>query len=651
MFIVYFCVTSFAQTTTSTQSIQVEEGWNLLSLPVIVADGRKSSLFPTAISDAFIYENSYQPQDTLENGFGFWLKFGSSETIPITGDMILEDTIEVRTGWNIIGSLTALVAVSNIKSDPPDIITSQFFCYNQAGVYQETNIIQPSKGYWVKVNKNGSIILHTQVCPETPTVTYSGKTYNTVKIGNQCWLKENLNVGTMINGNQDQTDNSIIEKYCYGNNPANCNTYGGLYQWDEAMQYTTSEGSQGICPPHWHIPTNVEFETLKASVNNDGNALKAIGQGYGDGAGTDTSGFSALLAGGRNDNGFFSILGWFTHFWSSTEISTSNAYRMDLDSSGSSITLYSTEKDFGYSIRCLKNETNSPPSQPSNPIPTNNESNVYINTNLQWTCSDPDGDPLTYDVYFGTVNPPATKVSSNQTDTSLVRNGLTDGTQYFWKVVAKDNYGDSAVGPVWSFITQSGGGSPCVGIPTVTYGGKTYHTVQIGSQCWLKENLDVGTMIDSMQDQTHNLVTEKYCYRNDPSNCDTYGGLYQWDEAMQYTTTEGTKGICPTGWHIPTHSEFQILKTTVANDGNALKEVGQGNYAGAGTNTSGFSALLSGVRYIDGYFINLGYYADFLSSTTSFISHYHIELSAYSSLIDFRYNYHGFGFSVRCVKD
>jgi uncharacterized protein (TIGR02145 family) len=83
----------------------------------------------------------------------------------------------------------------------------------------------------------------------------------------------------------------------------------------------TNEGTQGICPDGWHIPTLAEFETLKATVNNDGNALKAIGQGTGDGAGTNTSGFSALLTGLRSVYGDFNGLGFTTDFWSSTEYS------------------------------------------------------------------------------------------------------------------------------------------------------------------------------------------------------------------------------------------------------------------------------------------------------------------------------------------
>ncbi|MBK9099116.1 MAG: T9SS type A sorting domain-containing protein [bacterium] len=189
-------------------------------------------------------------------------------------------------------------------------------------------------------------------CPDCPTVLYEGKTYHTVKIGTQCWLKENLEAGIYIPGSQNATNNGIIEKYCYNNDPNNCNTYGGLYHWNEAMQYITSN-AQGICPPGWHIPTLSELLTLRATVNNDGNALKAVGQGIGSGAGTNISGFSALLAGYRYGNGVFYGLGEGTLFWGSTE-SSSEAYILSLGSEGGDIYIYSTDKSFGFSVRCLK---------------------------------------------------------------------------------------------------------------------------------------------------------------------------------------------------------------------------------------------------------------------------------------------------------
>ncbi|MEY4866868.1 MAG: hypothetical protein RLY64_1122, partial [Bacteroidota bacterium] len=105
----------------------------------------------------------------------------------------------------------------------------------------------------------------------------------------------------------------------------------------------------------------------------------------------------------------------------------------------------------------------------------------------------------------------------------------------------------------------------------VTYAGESYPTVQIGTQCWFQKNLNVGTMILGANDQTNNSTLEKYCYNNDPSNCAIYGGLYQWAEAVQYQNgasntaspspafSGNVKGICPTGWHVPSDGDWCTL--------------------------------------------------------------------------------------------
>jgi uncharacterized protein (TIGR02145 family) len=209
-------------------------------------------------------------------------------------------------------------------------------------------------------------------------IYYSGQVYNTVTIGSQVWLKENLNVGTMINsltggddGDGNQTKNLIIEKYCYNDNVDidYCATYGGLYQWAEAVQYLNGATNisspdpaflgnvQGKCPTGWHIPTIAEFQTLKAAAS--GNALKAVGQG--NGTGTNTSGFSALLAGDRVNEFNFGNLGNSTYFWSSTE---KTAEYSGYDATFALfLYLYDNEiisdigvdsKGLGFSVRCLK---------------------------------------------------------------------------------------------------------------------------------------------------------------------------------------------------------------------------------------------------------------------------------------------------------
>lgn len=183
----------------------------------------------------------------------------------------------------------------------------------------------------------------------TSTITYGGTTYNTVQIGTQCWFKENLNVGTKINPNSNQTDNQIIEKYCYGDNEANCTAYGGYYQWNEAMQYVATLGARGICPRGWHIPTQAEYTTLQTYVSDDGNALKAVGQGDG----TNTSGFSALLAGFNYPGSGFSNFNANAYFWFSENGFTTykNGF---LISGGTTIGLQFSNVAAGFSIRCLK---------------------------------------------------------------------------------------------------------------------------------------------------------------------------------------------------------------------------------------------------------------------------------------------------------
>lgn len=395
-------------------------------------------------------------------------------------------------------------------------------------------------------------------------ITYAGKTYNTVQIGNQCWLRENLDVGTFVistaTGSQmpihsDMSDNGLIEKYCYQNDPNNCDLYGGLYDWKEAMQYTTTPGAQGICPPNWHIPTREDLHRLVSSVGNDGNSLKEVGQGNGGGTGTNTSGFSALMSGFRDPWGSFYEGGSSFHFWSTTPSPFWDAYKMNLSAGISTIYIdYNYWENYGMSVRCIY----SPPV----------------------SCPD-----------------------------------------------------------------------------TITYLGKTYTTVLIQSQCWLKENLNVGTKIDGNQNQTNNSIVEKYCYNDQESNCDSYGGLYQWNEAMQYASIEPginevVQGICPEGWHIPNKTELETLESGLGNDGNALKALGQGTGSGAGTNTSGFSALLVGTRhYIYGF--------SGLLTKTQFWSSYSLQgdnaiemkLDAWLGSIDLGTDNMAHGYSIRCLKN
>src|SRR5680860_1181216 len=89
---------------------------------------------------------------------------------------------------------------------------------------------------------------------------------NWLAVGTQVWAKANLNVGTMVTGVTAQTNNATLEKYCYSDTESNCTTYGGFYQWDEAMQYVTTQGAQGICPAGSHIPSDNDWKILEMQL-------------------------------------------------------------------------------------------------------------------------------------------------------------------------------------------------------------------------------------------------------------------------------------------------------------------------------------------------------------------------------------------------
>lgn len=481
------------------------------------------------------------------------------------------------------------------------------------------------------------------------------KEYHTVEIGTQCWLKENLDVGTKIPGTQNSANNGIMEKYCYNDNTLNCNTYGALYQWDEAVQYNSNSQVKGLCPDGWHVPTKGEFNILKSAINADGNSLKRQDQGVGNGAGTNTSGFTALLGGGKNSVGEYYAMNSRTFFWSSTANNNEigEAWYLKLDYAGPNIPLSATKKKIGFHIRCLKNSI---PGATIIDIPTliqpaNGDVNQQTNITLVWNSA---SGASSYELQVSTDNGFTNLVfnQSGLTTTSQQVTNLNNSTVYYWRVRAFNSSGASDWSDVWMFTTIHGAFTPCPGIPTVYYSMKTYHTIKIGNQCWLRENLDYGNKISSNNNQTNNGAVEKYCYNNNVANCAQYGALYQWGEAMQYVSAEESRGICPQGWHIPSKQEFQTLLSEVNNNAIPLVREDQGQYC-VGTNLSGFSALLGGYRYLDGTSHWLGNMTHFWTSTELTQTYLHaqsVQLFPNSQPI-FNYWDKNFGYSIRCIKD
>jgi uncharacterized protein (TIGR02145 family) len=193
--------------------------------------------------------------------------------------------------------------------------------------------------------------------------------YNVVTIGTQTWMAENLKVGTPIISQQNQADNHIIEYYSYENLDSNYVIYGGLYQWDEMMQYQPADNktigtTQGVCPDGWHIPTNTEWLTLIYEIEANGGKLKEKGtarwKSPNVGA-TNEFGFSALPGGffGWEESDFerkFDSIYYGGNWWSSTKEQSDITIWWNLSSSSSSLQPQTWIGPFGCSVRCVQDQ-------------------------------------------------------------------------------------------------------------------------------------------------------------------------------------------------------------------------------------------------------------------------------------------------------
>jgi len=173
---------------------------------------------------------------------------------------------------------------------------------------------------------------------ETMHLEYGSKTYRTVKIGNQIWIAENLNYAG---------PNGDIGKY-YEDDPANGEKYGRLYTWEEAMK---------ICPPGWHLPSDVEWQELVDFVGSGktaGKKFKSISGWNKNGNGTDDYGFSALPGGYGHSDGSFYDAGNSGNWWSTTEYGASHAWYLDMNYDIEYVGWEYDFKTYLLSVRCVR---------------------------------------------------------------------------------------------------------------------------------------------------------------------------------------------------------------------------------------------------------------------------------------------------------
>ncbi len=213
------------------------------------------------------------------------------------------------------------------------------------------------------------------LCPSTVT-DFNGNIYNTVQIGTQCWMKENLKVRNYKNGTSITlvTDNAAWKDItssarCWYNNDSAtyAATYGALYNW-----YAV-DNSSGLCPTGWHVPNELEWQTMEMFLGMTQSQANSIGWRGTDEGGkmkeaglthwnspntgaTNSSGFTALPGGNRfNIDGYFYGIRGNGFWWSSTANSTASAWSRGLGGSYSNVARDDSGKKNGFYVRCLRN--------------------------------------------------------------------------------------------------------------------------------------------------------------------------------------------------------------------------------------------------------------------------------------------------------
>lgn len=147
-----------------TRVVSYNAGWNLLSVPLITNDMRKTTLFPDAVSSAFAYQDGYYIDDTLKLGKGYWLKFNDQGSVNVIGYKAQNYSINLNAGWNLFGVFDFSVQANDVITSPPNIIASSFFKYDKG--YKIAEALEVGKGYWIKLSQAGTLTFPSYIAKE-----------------------------------------------------------------------------------------------------------------------------------------------------------------------------------------------------------------------------------------------------------------------------------------------------------------------------------------------------------------------------------------------------------------------------------------------------------------------------------------------------
>lgn len=497
-------------------------------------------------------------------------------------------------------------------------------------------------------------------CGIDSIIDYDGNIYHTVEIGQQCWMKENLRTthyedGTVI---PIGTINSETVAYRYepGGSFLNVPTFGYLYNWAAVMHGTASSNTnpsevQGICPSGWHVPSYAEWMQLTNYVGSQNQYIcegdntyiaKALVANTRWESGTldhpcsfiyyppsnNATGFTAFPA-GYFKNGSVDFR-YSAYFWSSTtDYGNLAAYLYEISSRAYTPQFYAWLPKCSFSVRCLLDDAGLNDSIAVIPVVTTKAMSHITTTSADcfgMVTASGGAEVSARGVCWSTSpNPTVSDSHTNDGDGtgafSSNITGLSANTTYWVRAYATNCAGTS-YGQVKSFTTPS---PITCGIDSITdYDGNYYHTVLIGQQCWMKENMRTTHYTDGTPILEGTVPSDSIPYRYTPQNqsynVPLYGYHYNWTATVRENIPAGVEpgdvqGVCPTGWHVPNRMEWIQLRNYVVNHlqpsytaamalastvgwqgGDTFGAIG---YNLSANNTSGFTAMPAGWTFCD----------------------------------------------------
>ncbi len=429
---------------------------------------------------------------------------------------------------------------------------------------------------WGNIQK---VNVHGFICGVEKLTDIDNNKYATVKMGNQCWMAENLRTRTDLSYNTPNKDDN------------NVGTYGLLYTWNTATKRQASDEThpmvQGICPKGWHIPRKDEWETMTKYVfdqpyyrcgscstweENTGCIAKALASttGWQTSAGnpclpgSDTStnnstGFNAMPAGSCFYN-FFTSHNTYSGFDSLAIFHTSTLVEYEnIDDCEWTANIYGDSLNFKYRINVFKDDNYLSVRCVADSIyplvmavATDSSNKVSSSAVLLHGMAESIGDNDAVTVGF--------KYGKNENDlnqsviTTVIGVSsyacfidVEDKDSIYYYKAFMTNGSDTVWGETLSFVNQK---FTCGTDKIYDVEGNRYATVRIGHQCWMAENLRTTEGMEYDSD---------YFYPDrDEDNVDVYGLLYTFDAATQNDNIN-TQGICPKGWRIPSDDDWDIM--------------------------------------------------------------------------------------------